>query len=333
MATLNLTNITANLGAYCRENNNEIFMDTMLGMTDILERGGIMTWDGVKDEEPLVNLSFGDIVKPRNIATFAPSDDAINADSRMLKTRGYKVDLEIFPLQFEKTYLAWYAKQKRTIKDWVDVPLEQYMMQGILMKVQENLRKATFRGEYDANGTSFLDICDGFVTLMKADVAANKIPTVALGAVNPANVIQKTDLMAQELSDEYANQLVYMHVSRKVWDMYITADPTSVGRVMNMTDVPGMSPANRQDVYLRIGNIKLVRNIDLVHTDDATEIFCTIDNNLIVGTNTESDMNQIEFQKFNRGIKMLMDGSWGVNYALANNTKKPIICSDAFVAV
>lgn len=332
MATLNLTNITANLGAYCRENNNEIFMDTMLGMTDVFEKGGIKIWDGIKDETPLVNLSFGDVVKPRNYATFAPTDDAINADNRMLKTRGWKVDLEIFPLDFEKTYLAWYAQKKRTIKDWVDVPLEEYMVKGIMMKVQENIRKASFRGVYNGAGTTFSAICDGFVTLMKADVAANKIPTVALGAVNASNVIAKLELMAQELSDEYSNQLVYMHVSRKVWDMYITADPTSVGRMMNIVDVPGMSPANRQEIYLRIGNIKLVRNIDLVHADDETEIFCTIENNLIVGTNTQSDMNEIKFQEFNRSIKMMMDGTWGVNYALANTTKKPIICSDAFVA-
>jgi hypothetical protein len=329
--SLNLTALNSNLNAYCREHNSKLFADTLLGMTDIFQRSGVMVWDGVKDETPLVNMAVSDIVKPRNYTSFDPTANAIAFKNRLLKTRGWKVDLMIYPMEFEKTWLAHNAQGRRTIKDWEDVPFYQFIVEQILKKVQGNIRKASYRGVYDAGGSTFTDICDGFVTLMKADVTAGNIPTVTLGSVTTTNVIEKLETMAKDISAEYSNELVYMNVSREVFDMYVTADPTAVGRMMYINEVPGQSPASRQEIYLRVGNVKLVRNIDLVHTSPKTEVFCTIDQNLVVGTNTMSDLNEIRFQEFERGVKMLMDGTWGVNYALANSTYKPIICSDAFV--
>jgi hypothetical protein len=291
-----------------------------------LERGGVTILDGVKDELPLTNFDVADIVKPRDYQNFNPTNNAIEFGSRTLKTRGYKADLQIFPLEFEKTWLAHNVRRARTIKNAEDIPFYQYIIDRIMLRVQDNLRRATFRGVYNGSGSSLLDICDGFVTLMKADVVAGNIQTVTLGAITPSNVVTALESMALQIKASYYNSLMFMHVPAQVFDLYVTSTENGVGRSMQFNEFN-----QRAEIFLRVANVKLVRNIDLVHTDEKSEVFVSIDNNLMAGTNTVSDMNNIEFEKFERSIKMMIDGTWGVEYALANTEYNPIICSEAFV--
>jgi hypothetical protein len=46
--------------------------------------------------------------------------------------------------------------------------------------------------------------------------------------------------------------------------------------------------------------------------------------NIVVGTDSMSEMNEMDFQKVDRYIKILVDFKWGVNYRLANTTRKPL---------
>lgn len=332
--SVNLTALTTNLGAYCQENNDLLFQDALLGMGDLLNGQGITLMDGVKDEEPLVNLEVGSVIKPGgDFETFAPTNNVVEFDNRKLKIYPVKADLRIHPQKFEKTYLQHVANGRRTIKDWTDVPFHEYIMQRILKRAQRDLRKATMRGVLNPSGTGFLDICDGFVTKMKADVVAGNIPTVPLGAITTANVIEKLEQMAMEATEAYREVQLYMHVPSKVFDMYMTADPTTVGRWMSFQEAPGAGDVRTaRSIRLRIANIMLVENIDLVHAPAASEIFMTPDGNLFCGTHSYSETNAFDFEKNHRAIDMMMDFSWGVEYALANSTNKPIICSDAFEA-
>lgn len=331
---INLTALNTNLGAYCRENNTQLFQDALLGMGDLLNNKGISLLDGIKDKYPLTNLEVGSILQPgSDFETFAPTNNVVEFDNRELRIEPVKADLRIFPQNFEKTWLQHNANGRRTIKEWTDVPFHEFIMQRILTQAQRDLRKATIRGVLNPSGTGFLDICNGFVTLMKADVTAGKIPTVDLDAINTGNVIEKLETMAKEATEAYREEGMLMHVPSKVWDMYMTADPTTIGRMMQFNEAPGGGePRMTRSVYLRIGNTRLVENADLVYDVESSEIFMTRAGNLIVGTHSYTETNSFDFQKSHRAIDMMMDFSWGVNYALANVTNKPIICSDAFEA-
>ena len=102
---LNLTELTTNLGAYCRENRN-ILISKLLLNQDFSEKFTVL--DDVTDEVPLPNLVLSDLIKPANPSTFAPTADALVFGSRTLKVRGVKVDLTIIPQLLEKT---WHGKR------------------------------------------------------------------------------------------------------------------------------------------------------------------------------------------------------------------------------
>jgi hypothetical protein len=125
-----------------------------------------------------------------------------------------------------------------------------------------------------------------------------------------------------------------MQVPSKIWDYYTTADPTAVGRILLFNENPSAkgNPLMSRSVYLRVGNVRMVENADLLFTVDESEIFMTKAMNIIAGTHSYTETNAFDFEKEKRGINMMMDFSWGVNYALANTTAKPIICSEAFIA-
>jgi hypothetical protein len=56
----------------------------------------------------------------------------------------------------------------------------------------------------------------------------------------------------------------------------------------------------------------------------------TTENNLFIGTDTLNQLNGMEFEKEKRWINMMMDGVWGVNYALDGATRKCLVASEGF---
>ena len=330
--SINNTALTTNLGAYTRENLGVLFGYALLGLEEMFSNQGVTLWDGLQDEAPMPNVDVADIVKPMKITTFDPTSNAIVFDSRNIKVRPFKVDLHIYPQEFERTWLAHNRKGRATMKNWEDVPFAEYIMQKIMERVGENVRQASWQGVYNASGTAVNDICDGFSTLVAAGVAAGNIPTVATGGITTSNVIAKLDEYPEALGDAFSTKQGYLQVPRKVFEMYTKADPTAVGRMMSISEIPGGNPQNLDAVYLRGTDIKVVKNPYLSHSDTASQIICTTENNLFCGTDTMSELNNIRFQEFDRGIKMLLDGKWGVQYALAHATHAPLIASDAFEA-
>lgn len=330
--SINNTALTTNLGAYTRENLGVLFGYALLGLEEMFSNQGVTLWDGLQDEAPMPNVDVIDIVKPMKYTTFDPTSDAIVFDSRTMKVRPFKVDLHIYPQDFERTWLAHNRKMAATMKTWEEVPFAEFIMQKIMERIGENVRQATWQGVYNASGTTVNAICDGFITLATAGVAAGKIPTVATGGVTTSNVIAKLDEYPEALGDAFSTKKGYLHVPRKVFEMYTKADPTAVGRTMSLSEVPGANNQNLDAVYLRGTDIKVVKNHYLSHSDTASQIICTTENNLFCGTDTMGSFNQIRFQEENRSIKMLLDGKWGVQYALAHATHAPLIASDAFEA-
>lgn len=330
--SVSLSALNTNLGNYTRENLGVLFSYALLGLDSLFSDNGITLLDGLQDEAPMPNFTVGDLVRPGKYTTFDPTSNAIAFDSRTMKVRPFKVDLQIYPQDFEKTWLAHNRRGRATMKNWEDVPFAEYIMMKIMDRIQENIHRATYRGIYNASGTAVNDICDGYVKIITDLVAAGKVATVASGTIDTSNVISKLDEYAEALGDAYAAGKGYIHVPRKVFEMYTKADPTAVGRTMSISEVPGTNGSNLDSVYLRGTDIKVVKNIYLNHGEDDSEIFCTTGNNLFAGTDTVSEFNNIEFQIFDRSIKMLLDGKWGTQIALANTDYDPIVASDAFGA-
>lgn len=326
-ASVDMSALATNLGAYCRQNKNAMFGDTLLGMQSLLEDIGVTIWDDVQDEVPLPNLTTASVVRRGDYQNFNATNNALVFNNRLLKARPFKVDLRIYPQDFQRGWLAHNRPTKGTAKEFEHIPFHQYIMDQMIRQIQDEMRLITWKGVYNGAGATNVDVVDGFVRTIKNGITATTIPTVTLGSITPTNVIAKCEELAFSLGDAYANRKGYLHVPRKIYEMYITADPTATGRFMMFNEVAGQTGP---DVYLRGTNIKLVRNVDLRYGTTNSELFVTTEGNLFIGTDTLSELNGFDFEKEKRWINMMMDGVWGVQYALDGATRKCIVASEGF---
>lgn len=324
--SLNLTALTANLGGYCRDNSEKLFGDMLLDLDGSLERAGITVLDDIKDEYVLPNLMVGDIIRPGDYTAFTARENAIAISSRTLKVRPAKADLMIYPAEFEKSWLSLNRKGKGTNKNWEDVPFYQYITDQILKTVRKEIRLATWRGVYNAGGSTWSDTCDGVLKKVTDAVTAGQLTEVVTGAVTAANVLNAVEAVARGLGDAYAEEPGVVVVSRTLFNWYISIKESDAGRSLSINELSGgTNGAGQAQVYVRGTNLRLVMEPAL---GTSQRIIAYTENNLHAGTDTLSEINQIDFQKFNRGIKMLIDFKWGVEFALVNTVHKPVAVND-----
>lgn len=331
-SAVKLDGLAANLGAYCREFNDKIFSVPVIGMQGEFADTGVTLWDNIVDETPLVAAFTSSVVRSGINGDFTPVNDAIRFESRNLKNEKYKVDLKIVPDEYRQSWLSHNNRGRAIYTDWQDVPLHEYIMSQVRIRIDDDLRRATWRGIKIVNPVTVFDWIDGFVKRLKVGVAAATIPTVALGGITDANVIDKLETFTDAISDAVSEQSGYIHVPRRVYDMFCRADITG-GRWVMFNDVPGKQGSSRESgIYLRNTDIKLVKNTAL--TFGATsEVFFTTKNNLFCGTDSTAKNSGVEFQVFDRYIKMLMDGAWCTQYAMDSQftAETPLLCSEAFI--
>jgi hypothetical protein len=324
--SLNLTALNANLGAYCRENSDKLFADMLLDLDGSLARTGITVLDDIKDEYVLPNLNVGDIIRPGDYTAFTPRAGALEFGSRTLKVQPAKGDLMIYPQEFEKTWLSHNRRGKGTYKDWVDVPFYQYIIEQVMKTVRKEVRLATWRGVYNAGGTTWVATCDGVLKKLTDAVTATQVVEVVTGVVTAANVLNAVEEVARGLGDAYASEPGVVVVSRTLFNWYISIKESDAGRSLSINELSGgTNGAGQAQIYVRGTNLRLVMEPAL---GASQRIIAMTENNLHAGTDTLSEINQIDFQKFNRGIKMLLDFKWGVEFALINQAHKPIAIND-----
>jgi hypothetical protein len=305
---INIANLTAALGAYYQEHRNILISETLLGFdpSDSFE-----VWDNVSDEEPMPNLSITDLIQPGNDATFNPTANALSFGARKLKVRNWKVDLLIQPRTLEKTWLGAYKKPGSSTNNMI---FEEFIFAYIIKKIQQNLRlQSVFRGVYNAAGTTPIDVMDGLLTLVTASIANGDIPTpVVTGAITQPNVTAKLLLVHDALGEAYKAEATEMPVNPTIFDWYTRQFAT----VLNPQLVSTQSgPSAAQPLFntfpLSGTNSMLKREPGL---GTSQRIICTAKENKVYGTDSLSDENNFEIQKFERSIKILIDAKSGVNF-------------------
>lgn len=329
--SVNLTALTTNLGGYYRENRDVMFTQMLLDLDGALADCGISVMDDVVDEVPLPNLSVNNFLRPgdgtsnTNKATFSPTSNAIVFDSRTLKAYPVMGDLLIEPWKFERTWLSHNRRGKASYKDWVDVPYHEWIAMEIVKKSKEQIRKATFQGVRNAAGTSFLDICDGLLQVRKQGITDTVIPTVATGAITSSNVVASIEAVAKAIGDGYAEVEGFMPVSRTIFDWYVTADQTQFGRTIQLNELVGGNGQQSKSVYIRGTSIRLVKEPAMGSSQVLTVY---TEGNLWAGTDTLNNLNNMDFEKFERSIKVMIDFKWGLNFGMLHATAKPVVTND-----
>lgn len=298
MSSIKLNELVTVLGDYCRENRNLMISEALLD-EDFQSNFEVM--DNVTDELPLPNLSITDIIKPADAVNFTPTSNALSFGARKLKVRGIKVDLLLIPQILEKT---WLGKMK-SASDPTDMPFEAFIMQYITSKMRENIRlQGLYKGVYNAGGTTPIDTMDGFLKLIADEITALNKTAVVTGAVTATNVIDAAEAVYDGLGEAYKGMPTEMKVSPQIFDWY--------GRRYRSLyhGAPTYTGIKRDRVMLDGTNCELVKEPGL---GTSQRMICTPKENMVLGVDTLGDAD-IDVQKENRTIKLLIDAKVGVEF-------------------
>lgn len=308
-----ITDIVNALGAFFRANKNILISDLYMGL-NLDDRFTIQ--EGVSDELPLPKITMGSIVQPGNDTNFNPTANAIQVGARILKTRQWKVDLTINPRALVKTWLG-FTKQPGTRQS--KMPLEQFIMMEIVKQIQHELRMlSVYRGVFNGAGTGAIDVCNGLLKLIADEITATNLTPVVTGAISSSNVVDKIlsvhDLMPEQYKDAedgliLANPTIFDWYTRKL-------NPVFTSNLVATTEGGAIQRRRINEIQIEGTNYMLKREPGL---GSSQRLICTLKRNLHLGIDTMSDYNNFEFQRQDRLIKVLVDGTIGVQIGQADN--------------
>lgn len=298
--SLDITELNTKLGAYFRKDKATLIGKMLLGL-DINDRMDV--WDDCKDQVPLPNLVVGDIVKPANNSTFAPTAGALSFGSRILQVRPWKADLQIIPADLNK---SWLGKYKKKGSDVYDMPFEQYIMNEIIKKVRHQLRTTSlFSGVYNAGGATATDIMNGVKKIIADEITATNITPVVTGAVTAANVIDKVELVYDNLGEAVKRGDTQLLVSPQIFAWYVRKYRELYGA---NGDYSGMA---KFQVPLDGTNCMIKSEPGLAASQ---RMICTTTDNITFGVDSLADDSNINSQVFERTIKLMIDAKAGVEF-------------------
>jgi hypothetical protein len=298
LESIDITALAAALGAYHREHRDDLASELLL---DENFTADMEVMDDVTDEVPLPELSLTDILQPGINPDFQPKSNAIKFGARILKVRDCKVDLLLEPKVLEKT---WLGKLKKA-SDPTDLPFEKFLMAYINSKITENLRLgAVYKGIYNAAGNTPADTMNGWLKIIVDEITADKIEPVITGAITSANVVDKLEMVYDNLGDAYKNKPTIMKVAPTIYTWYNRKFRSDFGANQ---DYKGMQ--------------RLARPLDgtlctLVSEPGMTgsqRVIASLPENFVYGTDSASGYN-FDAQKFDRQIKLLIDLKAGVQF-------------------
>lgn len=292
---IKIDELVADLGAYCQDHREILTTESLQG-EDFDQRFEVM--DDITDELPMPSLSITDLIRPGNSESFDPTSNALAFGAQILKVRHIKVDLLLNPTVMEKT---WLGKQKKS-SDPFDIPFEAFIMNYISQKIKENLiLKAIYKGVYNAAGTTPGATMDGYLKLIGNGITATDIAPVVTGAITATNVVTALEAVYDGLGEAYKGGATEIKVAPQIFDWYGRKFRSEFGANQ---DYKGITMNRRQ---LDGTNSVIVREPGLAGSQ---RIIATPFENMVYGIDSASF--NMDIQKFNRTIKILIDFKGGV---------------------
>lgn len=181
--------------------------------------------EGVKGKQVLPSLMVGKLSK-RWTKAFTPTADALRFGFQTIETHKAKIDLEIYPQDFEGNHIVG---RKRLPGQGKDIPYEAEMFSQVSAKLDEEISNAFWNGESAATPTVNDDLdqlFDGQIKLFDAFGNANKIEVAPVpgGDYDDDNIIPHFKQMRLTQGKGYRKDVANMFVvSPQVGDTYFNA--------------------------------------------------------------------------------------------------------------
>ncbi len=313
MSSINTAELAAKLGDYYRQYRPILNREMLLGFDP---NRTFTVLDDIKDELPLPELEVGSIVQPGNALEFNPTANAINFKARILKVRDWKVDLNLVPKVMEKVWLGqWAPKGSQPQR----LPFHEAIMQYIIERIHDDLRNfSVFRGTYDPNIKDAIHVMNGLLTLVADEITATNITPVATGPITQPDVEDKLLAVHDSLSEACQAKETIMIVSSQIFNWYVRKYQQIVNPSITATVFHQKASGARVNEFPLEGtNCTLLREPGF---GTSQRVICTPKSNLYYGVDTLGEENNMDFQKFNRSLKILIDAKAGVQISMIQDS-------------
>lgn len=218
---------------------------------------------------------------------------------RVIKVGNYKVNMAIC----DKTLLdTWAGYQVQVAAGTKTLPFEEYFMNAIIGKVQEELDKALWQG--DTTGSGNTSFADGIVKILTADASSSNKITITAGS----SYLKAVETVLKAIPDAVIGKN----------DVCIFADPAFVrnykleliGENLYHYD----ATADAEDIVIPGSNVKLVAVGGLT---GSKKLVAGSLSNMFYGTDMQGDEEKVDlwYSQDNREFRLAIEFNAGVQVA------------------
>lgn len=266
--------------------------------------------EGIKGKKVLTELLTNGPLVRRYKSAFQPVQDAFEFKPRTLEVYPAKIDLQIFPQEFESSYLGM-ARSKGFNN--LDNPFESHMLQGVLMQLGEEQEKAIWQGDQAAvpADTDTLDMMfDGFLKIIADALTATEITAVNTGSLTLADMVEQTESVYNALHPSMRMKEVLIYMSVDNWALYAQSYRENYSKHYMRKEINGL-----ELIKLDAGNAWIVPVAGMGTSD---RIIATLKANLNYGYDSASD-TMLNFEDDKRSIDMWADFKQGCQIGILHN--------------
>jgi hypothetical protein len=259
--------------------------DLQITANSFLEMGGpvfgkkVLSWNirnrglqvrtNVKVPQAMTKLSAKGTPRPYSSGDNT-AGNGVKFTDRVLTAVQSKWDFDFDPEDFRNTYLA-----KADGAPFVEAANNQVADEYLNYLLTSTL----YFGVKNAAGTTPADICDGFGTVIAAEITAVNLVPVVTGAITTANAVDKVEMVAEAVPAwmrEEGKPAYFIHCSFNVLDKYKKHYRATYGYHFKPDETGGYK-LDGINAYL----------VPQAFMGSSQRLIATIDGNLVVGTDIE----------------------------------------------
>lgn len=270
----------------------------------------ITAHEGVKGKKILTELITNGPLVRRFKTAFEPVQDAFEFKPNTLEVFPAKIDLQIYPQEYETTYLGL-ARQKGFNHN--ENPFEAHMLAGVLMQLGEEQETAVWQGikaAVPADDDNLSEMFDGFLKIIADGLTATSITAVNTGSLTLADMVEQTESVYNGLPPAMRLKEVLIYMSVDNWALYAQSYRENYSKHYMRKEINGL-----ELIKLDAGNAWIVPVAGMGTSD---RIIATVKPNMCHGYDSASD-TMLNFEDDKRAIDMWADFKQGCQIGILHN--------------
>jgi hypothetical protein len=275
----------------------------------------------VTDRIVLGSLVVNSLAQPGAKGAFNPKANALAVQARIAQVRPAKIDLlitETERLELEANYFA--EVEGTNGRDPNKFMFSDYVWEYVVEQAGIDTVKAVWTGDYNPTGTTAVDVCDGLVTLIDADIVSDALPESLIQVHSATDFFLSEDNIIEEIKalvkiyrtklPAYAYQPATLYLAPERLAEYEFA-------LEQLNGEKNTYNAFKQQVLYFAKNIVLEPVLELAGTD-----FMGIvpDDNVVYLTDRQGDKIELnsDYQVRDRSLALVADWWFAPNYVRAD---------------